>query len=142
MEFELLKSNFPVGKEIKTKRATPSKESRPKKFKVDGQLVIRQVDSSQSRLELAFRPNVRIPERREVMDSELLELQKLFEATQEAKATVRLSERNVVELVSKLQELQLLDSDLLHSVDGKEYITKVSDSSLHLPTDCPQFTME
>jgi hypothetical protein len=59
------------------------------------------------------------------MDSELLELQKLFEATQETKATVRLSERNVVELVSKLQELQLLDSDLLHTVTGKEYITKV-----------------
>ncbi|KAG6541195.1 hypothetical protein Mapa_017429 [Marchantia paleacea] len=58
------------------------------------------------------------------MDGELLELQKLFQATQEAKATVRLSERNVVELVTKLKELQLLDSDLLHTITGKEFITK------------------
>lgn len=35
----------------------------------------------------------------------------------------RLSERNVVELVNKLQELGLLDSGLLHSIQGKEYIT-------------------
>lgn len=62
------------------------------------------------------------------MDAELLELQKLFQATQEAKATVRLSERNVVELVTKLKELQLLDSDLLHTITGKEFITKVLDS--------------
>ena len=38
-------------------------------------------------------------------------------------AQTRLSERNVVELVSKLQELGLLDSGLLHSIQGKEYIT-------------------
>jgi hypothetical protein len=59
------------------------------------------------------------------MDFDLEELQKLFEQTQNAKAKVRLSERNVVELVSKLQELQLLDNDLLHTVSGKEYITQV-----------------
>ncbi|KAG0582022.1 hypothetical protein KC19_3G027100 [Ceratodon purpureus] len=58
------------------------------------------------------------------MDFDLEELQKLFEQTQNAKAKVRLSERNVVELVSKLQELQLLDNDLLHTVSGKEYITQ------------------
>lgn len=60
------------------------------------------------------------------MDADLLALQKLFEQTQESKAKVRLSERNVVELVSKLQEINLLDADLLHTVSGKEYITQVS----------------
>ena len=35
----------------------------------------------------------------------------------------RLSERNVVELVSKLQELGLLGPDLLHSINGREYLT-------------------
>lgn len=58
------------------------------------------------------------------MDPELLQLQKLFEQAQEAKASVRLSERNVVELVTKLQELGLLDSDLLHTVSGREYLTQ------------------
>ncbi|KAL3684082.1 hypothetical protein R1sor_002104 [Riccia sorocarpa] len=58
------------------------------------------------------------------MDAELLELQKLFQATQESKAKVRLSERNVVELVTKLKNLELLDSDLLHTITGKEFITK------------------
>lgn len=60
------------------------------------------------------------------MDADLLALQKLFEQTQESKAKIRLSERNVVELVSKLQEINLLDADLLHTVSGKEYITQVS----------------
>jgi hypothetical protein len=60
------------------------------------------------------------------MDADLLALQKLFEQTQESKAKVRLSERNVVELVCKLQEINLLDADLLHTVSGKEYITQVS----------------
>lgn len=58
------------------------------------------------------------------MDAELQELQRLFEQAQEAKPSVRLSDRNVVELVSKLQELHLLDADLLHTVSGKEYITQ------------------
>lgn len=35
----------------------------------------------------------------------------------------RLSERNIVELVSKLQELGLLEAGLLHSIQGKDYIT-------------------
>ena len=64
--------------------------------------------------------------KKEEMDADLLALQKLFEQTQESKAKVRLSERNVVELVSKLQEINLLDADLLHTVSGKEYITQVS----------------
>jgi hypothetical protein len=59
------------------------------------------------------------------MDSELAELQRQFQAAQEAKSSVRLSERNVVELVNTLQQLELLDSDLLHTVSGKEYITQV-----------------
>ena len=64
--------------------------------------------------------------KKEEMDADLLALQKLFEQTQESKAKIRLSERNVVELVSKLQEINLLDADLLHTVSGKEYITQVS----------------
>jgi hypothetical protein len=62
------------------------------------------------------------------MDAELQELQRLFEQAQEAKPSVRLSDRNVVELVSKLQELHILDADLLHTVSGKEYITQVLSS--------------
>ncbi|XP_075093456.1 E3 UFM1-protein ligase 1 homolog [Nicotiana tabacum] len=57
------------------------------------------------------------------MDEELLELQRQFEFAQQAKSTVRLSERNVVELVQKLHQLQIIDFDLLHTITGKEYIT-------------------
>ncbi|KAK4255002.1 hypothetical protein QN277_008065 [Acacia crassicarpa] len=57
------------------------------------------------------------------MDDELLELQRQFEFAQQAKSSIRLSERNVVELVQKLQELHIIDFDLLHTVSGKEYIT-------------------
>ncbi|XAR59030.1 hypothetical protein NMG60_11014646 [Bertholletia excelsa] len=57
------------------------------------------------------------------MDEELLELQRQFEFAQQAKSSIRLSERNVVELVRKLQDLQIIDFDLLHTVTGKEYIT-------------------
>ncbi|KAK2974059.1 hypothetical protein RJ640_015391 [Escallonia rubra] len=57
------------------------------------------------------------------MDEELLELQRQFEFAQQAKSSIRLSERNVVELVQKLQHLQIIDFDLLHTVSGKEYIT-------------------
>ncbi|XP_020574394.1 E3 UFM1-protein ligase 1 homolog isoform X2 [Phalaenopsis equestris] len=57
------------------------------------------------------------------MDAELLELQRQFESAQQAKSSVRLSERNVVELILKLQELRFIDFDLLHTVSGKEYIT-------------------
>lgn len=57
------------------------------------------------------------------MDEELLELQRQFESAQQAKSSIRLSERNVVELVQKLQHLHIIDFDLLHTVSGKEYIT-------------------
>ncbi|VFQ76718.1 unnamed protein product [Cuscuta campestris] len=57
------------------------------------------------------------------MDEELLELQRQFEFAQQAKSTVRLSERNVVELVQKLQHLQILEFDLLYTVSGKEFVT-------------------
>ncbi|KAL5716892.1 hypothetical protein ACHQM5_009999 [Ranunculus cassubicifolius] len=57
------------------------------------------------------------------MDAELVELQKQFEFAQAAKSSIRLSERNVVELVQKLHQLQIIDYDLLHTVSGKEYIT-------------------
>lgn len=59
------------------------------------------------------------------MDEELLELQRQFESAQQAKSSIRLSERNVVELVQKLQQLHIIDFDLLHTVSGKEYITPV-----------------
>ncbi|XP_061354070.1 E3 UFM1-protein ligase 1 homolog isoform X2 [Gastrolobium bilobum] len=57
------------------------------------------------------------------MDDELLELQRQFEFAQQAKSSIRLSERNVVELIQKLQQLQIIDFELLHTVSGKEYIT-------------------
>ncbi|GAB2235075.1 hypothetical protein Droror1_Dr00004355 [Drosera rotundifolia] len=57
------------------------------------------------------------------MDEELLELQRQFESAQQAKSSIRLSERNVVELVQKLHELHIINYDLLHTVTGKEYIT-------------------
>ena len=37
---------------------------------------------------------------------------------------VRLSERNVVELVNKLKELGVIDASLLHTANGKEYLTR------------------
>ncbi len=42
---------------------------------------------------------------------------------QQAKAAVKLSERNVVELIIKLKQLGILGDDLLHTINGKEYIT-------------------
>ncbi|KAE8700850.1 E3 UFM1-protein ligase 1-like protein [Hibiscus syriacus] len=57
------------------------------------------------------------------MDDELLELLRQFEFAQQAKSSIRLSERNVVELVQKLHELRIIDFELLHTVSGKEYIT-------------------
>eukprot|EP00850_Spirogloea_muscicola_P017439 SM000150S01698 [mRNA] locus=s150:5550:10970:- [translate_table: standard] len=58
------------------------------------------------------------------MDDELRQLQALFSAAQEARSSVRLSERNIVELVNKLRELKLLEDSLLHTLNGKEYITR------------------
>ncbi|KAG2410546.1 E3 UFM1-protein ligase 1-like protein [Vigna angularis] len=57
------------------------------------------------------------------MDNELLELQRQIEFLQQPKSSIRLSERNVVELVQKLQQLQIIDFELLHTVSDKEYIT-------------------
>ncbi|KAJ9565423.1 hypothetical protein OSB04_001389 [Centaurea solstitialis] len=57
------------------------------------------------------------------MDEELLQLQQQFESAQQAKSSIRLSDRNVVELVQKLRQLNIIDFDLLHTVSGKEYIT-------------------
>jgi hypothetical protein len=42
---------------------------------------------------------------------------------QAKKSSVRLSERNVVELVLKLKQLGLFGDELLHTINGKEYIT-------------------
>ncbi|KAL1558629.1 E3 UFM1-protein ligase 1 [Salvia divinorum] len=58
------------------------------------------------------------------MDEELLELQRQFEFAQQAKSSIRLSERNVVELVQKLQQLEIIDFELLHTSSGKEYISQ------------------
>ncbi|GMY18697.1 40S ribosomal protein S13-like [Fagus crenata] len=55
------------------------------------------------------------------MDDELLELQKQFEFAQQAKSSIRLSKRSVVELVQKLHELHVIDFDLLHTISSKEY---------------------
>ncbi|CAI8596951.1 unnamed protein product [Vicia faba] len=57
------------------------------------------------------------------MDDELLELQRQFEFAQQAKSSIRLSDRNVVELVQKLQQLQVIDFELLHTASGNGYIT-------------------
>lgn len=46
-----------------------------------------------------------------------------LQQTQERKASVKLSERNVVELIIKLKQLGLIGDDLLHTINGKEYIT-------------------
>jgi hypothetical protein len=71
------------------------------------------------------------------MDAELLELQRQLEAAQSARSSVRLSERNVVELVQKLQERGLIDFELLHTVSGKEYITSVSRPAPSPSSACP-----
>ncbi|KAK9826021.1 hypothetical protein WJX74_006062 [Apatococcus lobatus] len=56
-------------------------------------------------------------------DFSLEDLQAALASAQAQKSTIRLSERNVVELVSKLQQLGLLGDSLLHSTSGKEYLT-------------------
>ena len=55
----------------------------------------------------------------------------------------RLSERNVVELVAKLQALHLLGEQLLHTTNGREYLTasrlvgEVSDAVQSCDGRCP-----
>jgi hypothetical protein len=46
-----------------------------------------------------------------------------LQSEQAKQSSVRLSERNVVELVLKLKQLGLFGEDLLHTINGKEYIT-------------------
>jgi hypothetical protein len=46
-----------------------------------------------------------------------------LQATQAAAPKAKLSERNVIELVSKLKSLGLLGDDLLHTINGKEFVT-------------------
>jgi hypothetical protein len=56
----------------------------------------------------------------------MADLSSLFAAlqtTQQAKTKVRLSDRNVIELVNRLKALGLLGEDLLYTINGKEYIT-------------------
>jgi hypothetical protein len=50
-------------------------------------------------------------------------LMNALQATQQKKSSVRLSDRNVVELVNKLKQLGFLGDDLLYTMNGKEYIT-------------------
>lgn len=55
-----------------------------------------------------------------------MDLNSLLSALQNEQAkqsSVRLSERNVVELVLKLKQLGLFGDELLHTINGKEYIT-------------------
>jgi hypothetical protein len=54
---------------------------------------------------------------------DLEELMRALQSTQQQKSSVRLSERNVVELVNKLKQLGYLGDDLLYTINGKEYIT-------------------
>lgn len=45
-------------------------------------------------------------------------------ATQQAQSAAKLSERNVVELINKLRQLGILsEGELLHTLNGKEYMT-------------------
>ena len=46
-----------------------------------------------------------------------------LQATQQKKSSAKLSERNVVELITKLKQLGIFGDDLLHTINGKEYIT-------------------
>ena len=58
-----------------------------------------------------------------VLTMDLEELMRALQSTQQQKSSVRLSERNVVELVNKLKQLGYLGDDLLYTINGKEYIT-------------------
>ena len=58
------------------------------------------------------------------MDADLAELQAQLAGAFAAASAVRLSERNVVELVNKLKAAGLLDRELLHTVNGREYVTQ------------------
>ena len=55
---------------------------------------------------------------------EILALQAALATAQDTKSSIRLSERNIVELVNKLKSLDLLDDTLLYTLNGKEYLTE------------------
>jgi len=55
---------------------------------------------------------------------EIIALQAALAHAQNAKSSIRLSERNIVELVNKLKSLDLLDASLLYTLNGKEYVTE------------------
>eukprot|EP00892_Ulva_mutabilis_P004785 jgi/Ulvmu1/2679/UM014_0135.1 len=57
------------------------------------------------------------------MDAELEGLFAELQQVQEHPATVRLSDRMAVDLIGKLKSLDLLGDSLLHTTNGKEYIT-------------------
>eukprot|EP00882_Tetradesmus_deserticola_P023589 GHRQ01025684.1.p2 GENE.GHRQ01025684.1~~GHRQ01025684.1.p2 ORF type:complete len:143 (+),score=52.95 GHRQ01025684.1:235-663(+) len=57
------------------------------------------------------------------MDMDISSLLSALQNTQQKKSSVRLSERNVVELIIKLKQLGLFGEELLHTINGKEYIT-------------------
>ena len=54
---------------------------------------------------------------------EILALQAQLASAQDAKSSFRLNERNVIELVGKLKKLGYLDDTLMHTLDGKEFVT-------------------
>eukprot|EP00887_Chlorella_sp_A99_P000841 scaffold5.g841.t1 len=58
------------------------------------------------------------------MEPSLEDLLSGLQAVQKQQSSVRLSERNVVELVSKLRQLGLLGDELLHTTNGREFITR------------------
>ncbi|KAG7667706.1 hypothetical protein Ndes2526B_g01898 [Nannochloris sp. 'desiccata'] len=47
-----------------------------------------------------------------------------LQTAQQKKSMVKLSERNVIELVTKLKQLGFFDDDLLHTSNGREFITR------------------
>lgn len=59
-----------------------------------------------------------------MMDVSLDDLLSGLEAAQKKKSQVKLSDRNVVELITKLRHLGFLGNELLHTSDGREYITR------------------
>jgi hypothetical protein len=57
------------------------------------------------------------------MDMDITSLLSALQSSQQKKSSVRLSERNVVELIIKLKQLGVFGDELLHTINGKEYIT-------------------
>ena len=51
-------------------------------------------------------------------------LQAQLSQAQDAKSTVRLAERNVVDLILKIKELVMFAEPLLYTLSGREYLTE------------------